>query len=114
MSIDLTKKFEVVRAAERLNSRKTGYLEFFVWTLGILILTSLLVLDFLPLLFEYRHNNVETDILVISSGKSNRPPNLTICLPYHSKALSNIAKYLIEFEKGGKFENANECQECEA
>lgn len=62
-----------------------------VWLIGILLMTALTIRDFVPLLNDYTENNLGSDLRVITDENISRP-NITLCIPYYSKTLENIAQ----------------------
>lgn len=79
-----------------------------IWLIGTAVLTGLTVNDFVPLVRDYAHNNVATQIAVITNDKVIRP-NVSICLFYYSNALENIAEWIANGRR-----NQTECEECMA
>lgn len=81
-------------------------LRFSIWAVCAIGLAYLTVNDFLILLTDYKANNLATETFV-SKIENDPGLNVSVCLPYHSGALSTIARWLSR-------QDPKICMECDA
>lgn len=55
-----------------------------IWIIGVGVLVGLTVKDFLPLLADYRNNNVAINVEVVVMDESFRPPQMVLGI-FHYK-----------------------------
>lgn len=67
-----------------------GWKAALIWTLGLMVLTGLTVMDLCPLVRDYHYNNVATQIKTVSHNASSATPSATFCIPWTRRAISNI------------------------
>lgn len=81
------------------------------WSVGIGVLITLTIVDFLPLLAEYRSNNAATHVEVIAVDEMFQPPRVVACVRHYvndkrrDDALTRISKHLYNGI-------GNDCAEC--
>jgi hypothetical protein len=69
---------------------KLDILTLTILSIGTIILTSLSVRDFVPLLNDYENNNIATQINVINGDTNFTPPRLTVMIPFNEKDDTNM------------------------
>lgn len=57
-------------------------------------LVGLALAEFLPLLYEYTHNNVATHIMIIGHNETVKPPTVALRIPWRSKKLWKVAEHV--------------------
>lgn len=86
--------------------------QILIWLLGVVVLTTLTIRDFIPLLSEYTYNNVATQVEVVAIDGKFKPPKPVLCIPHYKDTnkevdiLMSITQYLLNGSE-------SDCEVCE-
>lgn len=85
---------------------------FLVWAAGMVLLVTFTIKDFLPLLADYQHNNLATQVEVVVFDDSFKSPETVLLVP--SRKEENIAKEeLMVISRHLFFDSVHNCEPCQ-
>lgn len=65
-----------------------------IWATGVILMTGLAAKNMYPLFYEYLNNNRGTQMEIVTTNETVKPPSLTFCMPFVPVTLEKITKHL--------------------